>query len=158
LLGKHSLFKNINFKAVHHRISILPVEKIMRENSKKPIILVVGESVKEYGFIKNWLESNEYSTRETADVFEVLDEISDFTVRRCPDVFMLQTTSQSGDFNEINELVQTFSDCSDILVACVSGEEKSADGKNTSQPFSKTEANLNALLPALSRAAANNGL
>ncbi len=131
----------------------------MRENNKKPVILVVGESVKEYGFIKNWLASNEYSTRETADVFEVLDEISDFTVRCCPDVFMLQTTSQSGDcneINEINELVQTFSDCSDILVACVSGEEKSADGKDISQPFSKTEANLNALLPALSRAAANN--
>ncbi len=133
----------------------------MRENNKKPVILVVGESVKEYGFIKNWLASNEYSTRETADVFEVLDEISDFTVRCCPDVFMLQTTSQFGDcneINEINELVQTFSDCSDILVACVSGEEKSADGKDISQPFSKTEANLNALLPALSLAAANNGL
>ncbi|MDQ3130454.1 MAG: hypothetical protein M3Q99_06805 [Acidobacteriota bacterium] len=128
----------------------------MREKSRQPVILLVGDCGKEYDFIKNWLESNEFSTRETADVYEVLDEISDFTVRRCPDVFMLQATSQSGDFNEINELVQTFSDCSDILVACVSGEEKSADSKNTSQPFSKTEANLNALLPALSRAAANN--
>jgi hypothetical protein len=120
----------------------------MREKNKQPVILVVGECGKEYGFIKNWLESNNYSTRETADVFEVLDEISDFTLRQCPDVFMLQVNSRFSDFdfNKINDLVRTFSDSSNILVASVSCEEKSADGVNISQQFSKTEANLNALL------------
>ena len=118
----------------------------MREKNKQPVILVVGECGKEYGFIKNWLESNNYSTRETADVFEVLDEISDFTLRQCPDVFMLRVNSRFNDFNKINDLVQTFSDSSNILVASVSCEEKSADGVNISHLFSKTEANLNALL------------
>lgn len=128
----------------------------MREKSKQPVILIVGEYDNEYGFIKNWLESNNFLTRETADVFEMLDEISDFTVRRCPDVFMLQVDAKFNDFNEINNLVQTFSDSSDILVTHVLNEEKSADGRNSSQRFPKTEAKLNALLPALSRAAANN--
>ncbi|HEY0657164.1 MAG TPA: hypothetical protein VGD05_01755 [Pyrinomonadaceae bacterium] len=128
----------------------------MKEKSKQPVILLVGECDNEYGFIKNWLKSNNYLTRETSDVFEVLDEISDFTVRQCPDVFMLQVDSKFNDFNEINNLVQTFSDSSDILVSYVSSEEKSADVRNNSQQFPKTEAKLNALLPALSRAAGNN--
>ncbi len=128
----------------------------MRANIKKPVILVVGQSVKEYGFVKNWLESKDYSTRETTDVYEVLDEISDFTVRRCPDVFMLQMNSQSGNFDEISELIQTFSDSPDILIARVFGEEKSADGDGSFQTFVKTEATLNALLPSLSRAATTN--
>lgn len=125
----------------------------MRNKSKQPVILVVEEFGKEYSFIKNWLESNNLSTRETADIFEVLDEISDFTMRGCPDVFMLRGNSDTSDFAKINELIQAFSDSSDILVTCVSSEEKSADGVSVLQKLSKTEAKLNALLPALSRAA-----
>jgi hypothetical protein len=130
----------------------------MRNKSKQPVILVVEEFGKEYGFIKNWLETNNFSMRETADIFEVLDEISDFTMRGCPDVFMLRGNSDTSDFAKINELIQAFSDSSDILVTCVSNEEKSADGVSVPQKLSKTEANLNALLPVLSRAAVRRAL
>ena len=133
------------------------VRTTMRNKSKQPVILIVEEFGKEYSFIKNWLESNNLSTRETADIFEVLDEISDFTVRCCPDVFMLRGGSDTSEFSKINELVQAFSDSSNILVNCFSNEEKSADGLNVSQRFSKTEARLNALLlPEFSNAAASN--
>ena len=141
---------------------LLPVNQTMKEKSKQPIILLVGEYGKENGFIKNWLESNNFSTREAVDVFEVLDEISDFTVRECPDIFMLQVKSQAADFDKINDLVQTFSDSSDILVASVSSKDgfinEKNNEKNISHRFSGVEANLNALLPALSRSAVGGDL
>ena len=90
--------------------------------------------------------------RETPDIFDVLDEISDFTMQKCPDVFILPVSSPAGDdFKKIEELVQIYSDSANVLVATVSGENK---GETHTVPhFAGTEANLNALLPSLSRTA-----
>lgn len=125
----------------------------MRKNRQRhPIILLVDECAEKNSFIKNWLELNDFSTRQTIDIFDVLDEIADFTMQKCPDVFMLPVNSPRGeDFNKIEELVQIYSDSNKILVATVSDEN---EGKTYNvQQFAGTEANLNALLPALSRTA-----
>ena len=91
--------------------------------------------------------------RETLDIFDVLDEISDFTMQKCPDVFMLAVNSPTGDdFSKIEELVQVYSDSNNVSVATVSGESKGE--MYSAQEFAGTEANLNALLPPLARTTA----
>ena len=96
----------------------------MKQNIKQhPIILLVGQSSKENDLIKMLLESQNYSTRETANIFDALDEISDFTVDCCPDVFMLPVGSPATDFAAVKELVEVYSENGEILVATFSNEE-----------------------------------
>lgn len=102
----------------------------MKHNAKhQSVILLVEECSEENGSIKNWLESNNFFTRETTNVYDALDEISDFTVDRCPDVFMLPVGSPANDFSTIEELVQAYSETGEIVVATFSD----ADGIGASR-------------------------
>jgi hypothetical protein len=50
-----------------------------------PVILLLGER-KSPDEVDDWLAESPYSTREATDVFQALEQISDFTVRDTPDV------------------------------------------------------------------------
>jgi len=119
---------------------------------KQSVILLVKECAEEKGFVKNWLEKNNFLTRETTDVFEALEEITDFTVSRCPDVVLLSVNSPAKDFDRISETIQLYTNSSEISVITLSGEI--SNHKNYfNQQLSETGTNLGGLLPALSRTA-----
>ncbi len=128
----------------------------LRQNS---VILLVDECAETNVFIKNWLESKNVSMRETVDIFDVLDEISDFTMEKCPDVFMLpMSSSADDDFAKIEETIEMFSDLQNVTVTrLLSNGENESVGDYNGQQFAGTEANLNLLFPTLSRTA-NTGL
>jgi CheY-like chemotaxis protein len=130
----------------------------MKQKTKQqPIILLIENYAEENSFIKNWLELNNLTTRETADVFDALEEITDFTVRRCADVFMMPVeTSLDKDLARVKALVDAFSETDKIAVMSVSGRNRAA--QNSSRRFAATEANLNALLPGLANTAVNTHL
>ena len=123
------------------------------------VILLVEKSSNENVQIKNWLESNNFSTRETANIYDALDEISDFTVDRCPNVFMLPVGSPANDFATIEELVETYSETGDILVTTFSDADGVGVNRDAfSRQFSNLKTNVNVLPCAATGSPANNRL
>ncbi len=79
-------------------------------NSEKmhlPAILLLGKQDSANSFVKIWFEKSRFRTVETTDIFQVLEEISDFTVVQRPDVILLEEISIQSDLSTINEFVQS---------------------------------------------------
>lgn len=130
-----------------------------RKNIHRSVILLVEECSQENSLIKDWLESNNFSIRETTNVYDALDEISDFTIDRCPDVFMLPVGSPANDFATIEELVQTYSDTGDIFVTTFSDAGGVGVNRDAfSRQFSNMKTNANAASRAAFAAPAGNRL
>ena len=131
----------------------------MKRNVKQhPIILLVGKSSKENDLIKSLLESENYFTRETANIFDALDEISDFTAANCPDVFMLPVSSPVSDFETIKELVEVYSENGEILVTTFSDTYDADSGGSffSSPQISGIKTSVNASPRSESAASLNN--
>lgn len=119
--------------------------------------MLIKERAAERRFVKNWLEENNYLTRETTEVFDALEEIMDFTVSRCPDVVLLTVDSPAKNFAAVAETIRIYTNSSRISVVTLTG--KISNQKNYfAQQFSETGTNLSGLLPALSRAASGKTL
>jgi hypothetical protein len=71
-----------------------------------PAILLLGKQDSTNSFVRIWFEKSRFWTVETTDIFRVLEEISDFTVARRPDVILLEETSFQSDLSTINDFVQ----------------------------------------------------
>ena len=54
-----------------------------------PVILLLGRRSKSHDDVDTWLAESRYSTHEANDVFQALEQVSDFTVRDMPDVVFL---------------------------------------------------------------------
>lgn len=129
-----------------------------QKSNHQSIILLVEECSKDKRQIQHWLDSHNFSARETTNVYDALDEISDFTVEQCPDVFMLPVSSLITDFATIEELVETYSETGDILIATFSDADGiSARQDVVSRQFFNTKTNVNAL-PSLKNAVPTNNL
>lgn len=113
----------------------------------KTVIILVDETAKNGEFVKRWLEKNEFLTCEATDVFQALEEISDFTVRQCPSVILLETNALSEDY--VREVFQTSCGVNNVSVIALS--------KTTSSDFTESLAQLKQKLtramPKMSHAA-----
>jgi len=58
-----------------------------------PVILLLGRRSKSHDEVDTWLAESRYSTHEANDVFQALEQVSDFTVRDTPDVVFLHVDS-----------------------------------------------------------------
>ena len=124
------------------------------KTKNQSVILLVNDCAEETSLVKIWLEENNFLTHETKDVFEALEEISDYTVSRCPDVILLSVESPSKDCGKITEMVRVYSDSNDISVVAMPHKNKVAGKKsNFTQLFAGSAAKTGGLLPALSRTA-----
>ena len=87
------------------------------------IILLDGNAAADNRFVKQWLKNSRFLTGEATDIFQALEEISDFTVCRCPDVILLEVDSLTHDFLTVREMVQTLSaySCLPIFALSKSG-------------------------------------
>ena len=54
-----------------------------------PVILLLGKRRSSHDEVDEWLAGSQYSTCEALNVFQALEEISDFTVGSSPDVVFL---------------------------------------------------------------------
>jgi DNA-binding response OmpR family regulator len=70
-----------------------------------PVILVVGEDGRKDALIRDWCENSRFKIVETMNIFEALEEASDFTIEKCPDVIILETGSFQSDLTIIKELL-----------------------------------------------------
>lgn len=84
------------------------------------ILLVDGNAAGNNAFIKDWLEKSPFMTNETTDIFQALEEISDFTVQARPDVVLVEVDSLKNDFANIRNLMHAFSCKDDFPIMALS--------------------------------------
>lgn len=84
---------------------------IMKKSvNQTAIILLDGKFTEDNEIIKNWFKQSRFLTNETNDIFEVIEEISDFTVVSRPDVVLLEVDSLKDDFFIIRNMMRDFSE------------------------------------------------
>jgi len=88
------------------------------KNGQQPMILLISKEEREEGFFRQWLEENTSSICEASDIFQVIEEISDFTVRECPDVILLEVETASQD--SVEEMFYISSGAQDVQVLAYS--------------------------------------
>ncbi|HEX8249401.1 MAG TPA: hypothetical protein VF599_14580 [Pyrinomonadaceae bacterium] len=88
------------------------------KNGQQPMILLISKEEREECFFKQWLEKNTSSICEATNIFQVIEEINDFTVRECPSVFLLEVETASQD--SVEEMFYFSSGASDIQVLAYS--------------------------------------
>lgn len=119
------------------------------------ILLLETNSEMDNGSIKNWFKKSRFLTNETADVFEALEEISDFTVRFRPDVVLLEVNSLKEDFDRIRKMIQTPSGKCEFPIFALSDSGNIINDKECFEGnLAQIKTELDKMIPKAARAAA----
>jgi len=70
-----------------------------------PVILMLDKDGGKNVVVRDWFENSRFHTFVAGDIFEAIEEISDFTVEKCPDVIILETASFGADLPAIKDLL-----------------------------------------------------
>lgn len=81
-----------------------------------PVILLLGERTRGSDSVDRWLAESRYSAIEAADVFQALEQISDFTLRDRPDVVFMHVDSIAAELNLVQTIVTTSADEPDVPI------------------------------------------
>lgn len=124
-----------------------------QSGQQKPVILLVDSEGRNSSSFKQWLDENEFIIREATDIYEVLEEITDFTMRQCPDVVLLEVDSAS--VNVIREMFEVSSGEYGIEIMVFSSRSTVREPRTISQAanVSQLKKRFDEMLPSLSRAA-----
>jgi CheY-like chemotaxis protein len=101
------------------------------------------ETSGDQAMIRQWFEDSRFSTCEASNVFEALEQLSDFTIRTRPDVVLLDVDCCEDELPIVREV-------SDLPVMALSGERS---GKRTKPDkfhpgsFGQVVSRLNELIP-----------
>ncbi len=71
-----------------------------------PVILLLGRR-NSNDEIDTWLEKSRYSTSEATDVFQAIEQISDFTVESAPDVVFLHVERLQAERETLEKMLST---------------------------------------------------
>ncbi len=119
------------------------------------ILLLDGNSVTDTGFIKDWFKRSRFLTNETTDIFQALEEISDFTVRSRPDVILLEVNSLKEEFSLIQKMMQSSSGkCEYPIFALTDTGKIINDNKCFEGNLAQVKAQLDKMIPKAAHAVA----
>jgi hypothetical protein len=98
-----------------------------------PVILLLSKQALADDPLDRWLEESRYRTWEAADVFQLLDQVSDFTVRKRPDVVFLHMCGTTEELAFVRSLIQAGTIDSgipviDLAKVSTAKEEQDVDG------------------------------
>lgn len=96
--------------------------------NKTIILLLNAKSRKNNGSVKKWLKKSGFMTSEVPNIFQAFEVISDFTMRYCPEIVLLEAVSQLDDFYTIQKMMR-FSDADGISIFALSESEKTINQK-----------------------------
>ena len=119
------------------------------ENTHQPVILLLdGSPSADNKFIKRWFEKSRFLTFEAHDIFDALEEISDFTVFQRPDVVLLEVPSMQQDFQLIKRMTHTDIGPNELLIFAFSEGGKVVDDSDCFEGnLAQLEAKLNLMIP-----------
>jgi DNA-binding response OmpR family regulator len=106
------------------------------------IVLMDKESSSDQAMIRQWFEDSRFSTCESSNVFEALEQLSDFTIGSRPDVVLLDVDCCDDQLPIVREV-------SDLPVMALSGKDavrgRKPDYSHAS--FGQVVSRLNELFP-----------
>lgn len=119
------------------------------ETTHQPVILLIdGSSSADNRFIKRWFQKSRFLTCEATDIFQALEEISDFTMPQRPDVILLEVASMTDDFQMVKRMTQTTSGQDELLIFAFSEGGKIVNDRDCFEGnLAQLEAKLNGLIP-----------
>jgi hypothetical protein len=89
-------------------LSVIKTERGVMNRQKTPhqtAIVLLDKKSADNVFIKDWFEKSPFMTNEIANIFQVLEDISDFTVRSRPDIILVEVDSLQQDFVTIQRMI-----------------------------------------------------
>jgi hypothetical protein len=119
------------------------------ETTHQPVILLLdGSPAADNKFIKRWFEKSRFSTSEATDVFQALEEISDFTMSQRPDVILLEVESLTDGYQLVKTMTHAVAGPQEPQIFAFSESGKIInDGECFEGNLAQLEAQLNRLLP-----------
>jgi DNA-binding response OmpR family regulator len=123
---------------------------VKQARANQPVIFLCEKTAGNY--LKEWFEESRFLTSEATDIFQALEEISDFTVSRSPDVILLEVGSLTEELFTIREAVQIFSDEGNIPIFALTDKGKTInDDECFEGSFTKLTAELDRVIPERAR-------
>src|SRR5687767_524270 len=84
-----------------------------------PVIVLLDSQRSDTDEIDLWLAQSRYSTYEAISIFNVLEQISDFTVRDTPEVVYLHVDGGEAERRVLEEMLPAYSTETSISVIAV---------------------------------------
>jgi hypothetical protein len=91
-----------------------------KKNSHSTVLLLLASQPQpQIASLKRWFREHRFLTCETTDIYQALEDISDFTTASRPDVVLLEISSFVKDFPVIRKLVQPLSGSGDVKIVAI---------------------------------------
>jgi len=121
-----------------------------QEHTHLPVILLLDGNAIDNDCVKEWFKTSRFLTSETVDIFQALEEISDFTVRCRPDVVLLEVSSLTKDFFTVRKMVKTSSGQCEFPIFALSDSGKIINHKECFEGnLTQLKTQLNKMIPEL---------
>lgn len=107
------------------------------------IVLMDRETSGDHPMIREWFENSRFATYEASNVFEALEQLSDFTIQCRPDVVLL-------DVESCDDELPLMTDLADLPTVKISGERRKGrltSGSYYQADLGKVASQLNKLIP-----------
>jgi CheY-like chemotaxis protein len=105
------------------------------------IVLVDKDTAGKWSEIRQWFEDSRFSTCEASNVFEALEHLSDFTLKKRPDVVLI-------DVDCCEDQLPIMQNVSDLPVMALSPKSRSmTSGNYYAASFDSVISKLNKLIP-----------
>jgi len=115
-----------------------------RDQKQMPVIVLMDkETSGDRTMIRQWFEDSRFDTLEASNVFEALEEISDFTVKSRPDVVLLDVDSCEKNL----PLVANMAAINDLPVVTFSKSKAAGSGKYFQSELGQIASQLDKLIP-----------
>jgi len=103
------------------------------------IVLMDKETAGEHSQIRRWLEDSRFATFEASNVFDALEQLSDFTIKSRPDVVLV-------DVECCDDEMPIMKNVSELPVVSVKSRSKGA-GAYFASSVGQVASELNELIP-----------
>lgn len=118
-----------------------------KAKANQPVIFLCEKRAGNYQ-LKKWFEESRFFTSEATDIFQALEDISDFTVSRSPDVILLEVTCLKEDFSDIRNAIHIMSGEGSLPIFALSDKDKTInDDECFEGNFTKLTAELDRVIP-----------
>jgi DNA-binding response OmpR family regulator len=119
------------------------------------ILLLDGKSNQSNEFMKEWLDESPFVTNESTDFFDLLEDLSDFTMGLRPDVVLFEAKSLKNDYFLLRQMMKSYTENDEFPILALSDSGKVVNDKLCFEGnFAEVKAQLTKVFPKTLAAAA----
>lgn len=112
------------------------------------ILLLDGKSNQGNDFMKEWLDESPFITNESTNFFDLLEDLSDFTMRSRPDVVLFEAKSLKSDYFLLRQMMKSYTENDEFPILALSDSGKVVNDKLCFEGnFAEVKAQLTKVLP-----------